>query len=1346
MLPRHHLSIKMLLFLLGYSIVSKAQVADFSSNVTSGCAPLVVQFNNLSTGATSYYWDLGNLATSTQVAPSTTYTTPGTYTVMLTAYNGPNSNTKTVVNYITVYAQPVVSFYANDTTVCPGEVVSFTNTSNPMTAGNATYYWDFGDGNHSTVQNPTHAYAIGGYYSVTLTVTNSQGCAATHVIGSYIHVFTKPSAQFTCPTTTFCNPPGTVTFINTSTGPAPLTYLWLFGDNTTSTAATPPAHTYGSGSFTVTLVVTSADGCVDSLVRTNYINVQTNTGNFSYPPSACQGETVTFTNTSPPPITSSIWNFGDNTTGVGATVSHTYTSSGTYQVQLATQAACADTVYHTIVINPKPLIDFNYTPLHPCPAPDTLFFNNLTVNGGNYMWYFGDGDSSNLVNPSHVYGVDTYSVMLVSTNNFGCTDTLLKPGYIHLAPFILNAVSDVPGGCPPVTVNFYYTTSYTDPVISQVWDFGDNTTSTQATPSHTYVDTGVYTVTVTVVSANGCTQTDSLEIQVGLHATPDFTAIPTEACTHESIQFINNSTNATGYFWIFGDGFTSADTSPVHQYLDDGTFTIKLVAFNNGCPDTLVVDTLIHIHPSTAKFNILYSCDTPKKVTLLNSSSPFTSFTWSFGDNTFSTVDTSPVHQYASLGSYFIKLVTINSIYGCKDSITQTANIIDPIPKFYALDTSLCLNSMATFYANIDDQGGPSLPVYNYTWTTDSVTTNTVIYPFYNYLYSTAGIYDATLEIYDSHGCPHSYTNNQYMLIAQPVVGFAAVPTDGCAPLNVQFTDTSTDQPGTFDSLMFWDFGIDTLTVNTAVANYTYANAGSYYVKLVVTDNVGCKDSLIKFDYIHVNHPTASFLAANVFPCMYDTARFINTSSGVAPLSYYWDFGDNSTSTLSDPTHVYTDTGAYTITLVVTDSTGCSDTLVQNQYIQITRPHAQFMMDDSVAVCAPMHVNFTSTSPDAVGYRWDFGNTNTSILADPTNVYVTPGDYTVRFIALDEHDCPDTAYGHVKLLGYDGAFTYTPTEGCTPLLISFTANVTNVDTLIWDFGDGNTVVGNTTISHVYQYPGTYLPILIFGDSSGCHSISLGLDTLRLDGLVTDYEFSPNPVCTYDHVMFRDTFPDIVQYSWLFDNGDTSDLPQPVYYYNTPGEHAVRLVVFNNTGCSDTVAKSITVNPLPAVVATGDTIICEKDRAELSVEGATYYNWIPPEHLTCPICSLTYADPRESTTYIVTGTDEHGCQNTDTVQVDLKECNCIVSMPTAFTPNGDGKNDRFAPIVTDMVSVHMEVFNRWGQPVFYTTYPGHSWDGTYKGVACDAGTYYYFVKVKCTRGQEVLKKGDVTLVR
>jgi PKD repeat protein len=121
-----------------------AVTADFRADYISGCSPLVVHFTNTSTGATSYYWDLGNGTTSTLTDPSGSYITAGTYTCRLTAYSGGSSSTRTMV--ITVYPSPTVSFYCTDTAVCPGEPTSFVSTSILGTSGAGTYFWSFGDG------------------------------------------------------------------------------------------------------------------------------------------------------------------------------------------------------------------------------------------------------------------------------------------------------------------------------------------------------------------------------------------------------------------------------------------------------------------------------------------------------------------------------------------------------------------------------------------------------------------------------------------------------------------------------------------------------------------------------------------------------------------------------------------------------------------------------------------------------------------------------------------------------------------------------------------------------------------------------------------------------------------------------------------------------------------------------------------------------------------------------------------------------------------------------------------------------------------------------------------------
>lgn len=1251
---------KILILLLSFASVTVASAqphANFTGNPVSGCAPLVVNFTNLSTGATSYHWDFGNFNTSVLSNPSTTYTQPGTYTVTLIAYNGPNSDTKTITNYITVYSNPVVDFSANILSGCPGLTVNFTNNSNPQVPGPATYYWDFGDGNFSTLQSPNHTYPTPGYYNVTLSVTNAQGCVSTLVKPTYIHIFTPPVAQFSATNTVYCSLPATVTFTNTTTGVNPITYLWDFGDNTTSTLANPPPHTYNNlGSYTVTLTATDANGCVGTYSAQNYITIQNYTGSFSGPSGICAGDMATFVNTTPPPISSSNWDFGDNSTGSGNTVNHVYTTAGTYTVRLITQSGvCYDTIYQTITVHPIPVIDFNFTPAAPCPPPATLQFNNLTQYGNTYLWDFGDSTTSTATNPVHTYNAQgPYDVTLIAISQYGCTDTEYRQQYVALHLFNLYAYSDVPGGCAPVTIHFSDSVDYYQPIVSYTWDFGDNTMSNQQSPSHTYTNVGVYTVVLTAVSANGCVAHDTLQVGAGTLPTANFTAAPTTICVNQTVQFTNYSTNATSYIWNFGDG-TDTSTNPNHLYTVDGIFTVTLIASNNGCNDTMTIPNLITVHPPTSGMALSYSCDTPTKVTFVNASSGYTSFLWEFGDNTTNAVDTNAVHNYAALGDYNVQIVTWNSVWGCADSTQYIVHLTLPDVDFTAPDTAICKGDTAWFSAIITNTNGN--PVGDYTWIMDNHIFGDTL-PNFHYAFPNTGLYDVTLSVLDIHGCPRSKTKTDYILVAKPDAGFTALPLYGCVPLTVLFTDTSTNTPGAFDVTREWDFGNGTATVNTASTSWTYYNPGTYSVNLIVTDNVGCKDTLLKTNYIKAYKPNAIFIANNVFPCIGDTVNFTNASNGATPVSCFWDFGDNTTSTTFNPKHVYQQIGNYVVTLIVTDTFGCSDTSLLN-FISVTKPDASFTMNDSTAVCPPLQVLFTSTSQNATSYLWDFGNNNTSIIPNPANLYTSEGDYLVRLVAINSHGCKDTAYGHVKMLGYAGAFTYAPLLGCAPMQVNFTANVSNVPSLTWDYADGNVSPASpaTTSSHVYTEPGAYVPKLILSDSTGCQTSSQGLDTIKVDGFRTGYTYQPNPACEKATTQFVDTsysyFSTVTNWHWTFDDGQMSFVNNPSHYYDSAGVYAVQLIVTNGNGCKDTLDNTITINPLPVIMALGDTVICLGDAAQLSANGGVSYTWAPAANLSCVSCQSTSASPQAATAYVVTGTDANGCSNTDTAKVNIK---------------------------------------------------------------------------------------------
>lgn len=1246
------------------AIPLSAQVtANFSANVTSGCSPLLVQFTNSSTPGTTSSWNLGNSTTSVLQNPSTTYTAPGIYTVTLTVTNGAGeTDTKTITNYITVYPAPTINFTVSDTAGCPPHAVTFTDQTTLNAAGPGTYQWGFGDGTFSTVQNPAKTFSLPGYYNITLQATNAQGCTKTLTKSQYIHVYDPPVANFSSPNPTPCDAPATVSFTPSITGTGPYSYEWNFGNSTTSTAANPATTYTATGSYTVRLIVTDAKGCKDTIEKINYIKIGSLTAGFTGTTAVCEGSQASFTNTTQSGITGLLWNFGDGGTASNPNATHIYNAPGTYTVTLVVyNGSCTDTVTQSIVVHPKPDINFSFSPNPPCPAPVTLQFTNNTVNGNTYTWVFGDNTTSTAVNPSHTYtGNGAMNHTLIAVSAFGCRDTLIKIGDAIIYPLELEATADPEGGCAPLTVHFTDTAwtsypavgAYPFPIISHQWDFGDGTGATGNDVTHTYTSVGIYNAVITVTTSNGCIVRDTIPIHVGIPPTASFTAIPLTICSSEEVYFNNTSTGGNYYTWEFGDGsMGSSSGSTTHQYSTPGTFTVTLHAYHNGCEDTAVRTAYITVNPPNAFFEESYDCDTPTLVRFTGLSIGATSQIWYFGDGTTSTA-VSPQHVYPGAGPYNCTLVTFNSTSGCSDTNTHVVQPLIFQPDFYALDTTICLGDTAKFQAVF-----PPGAANGIAWSLVPPTIYPDTTPYIVQPYAQAGRYTISLHINDFHNCPHSVTKTNYLLVAKPNVAFTGTPPIGCAPLNVTFTDQSTNVTGVSTVNRTWTMGnAGTVSNNNPTTSYTFG-VGNYDIKLVVTDVIGCKDSLLKPVYIEARKPHAAFAANDTSACIGQGIIFSNNSTSSTPVNSEWSFGDNTSSTQGQPTHAYTQPGTYTVRLIVTDASGCKDTMVRTSYISVTKPDAAFTMSDTQAICPPLIVNFTNASTAATSYQWAFGDNNGSVVPSPTNSYTTSGQFTVQLVATDVQGCKDTAYGQVKVLGYAGALSYSPLAGCAPLAVNFTANLTNVPTIIWDFSDGYTapVSGSNTTTHHYETPGAYVPKLIISDGQGCLNSSLGLDTIKVDGVIAS--FTTGPVCISTPTAFQDNstlfFSPASSWQWTFANGQTSNGPQPTYTYNSTGTFPVTLVVTNANGCKDTVTQNVTVNPLPVVTASADTVICLGDQAQLSAGGGVSYSWSPAASLNNAGSATPIANPQATTTYTVVGTDAKGCKNADQVIVGLQ---------------------------------------------------------------------------------------------
>src|SRR3989339_677556 len=236
---------KILVFTFLANSLNAQVIANFMSNKVSGCVPLLVNFNNqsLNQDSLSYQWFFGNGNTSTLVNPQAAYILPGKYTVTLIAFNDSLRDTLTMVNYITVYPKPTVDFAtigANQG--CVPLSISFDNKST-SSVGINTSIWTLGDGNMSFENEPQHLYSESGFYQISLKVSDNNGCENSTFKNNYISVVERPHLNFTVTDTFFCDTPATVYFINNSISQFETSYLWNFGDGSTS-GDISPSHIY----------------------------------------------------------------------------------------------------------------------------------------------------------------------------------------------------------------------------------------------------------------------------------------------------------------------------------------------------------------------------------------------------------------------------------------------------------------------------------------------------------------------------------------------------------------------------------------------------------------------------------------------------------------------------------------------------------------------------------------------------------------------------------------------------------------------------------------------------------------------------------------------------------------------------------------------------------------------------------------------------------------------------------------------------------------------------------------------------------------------------------------------
>ncbi len=1184
-----------------------------------GCAPLVVKFQDASTGSpTSWLWDLGNGNTSTSPTPGTIYFNPGSYTVKLVVKNAAGIDSVIKVGFINVYDKPSVAFSVVDSQGCTPFFVQFTDLTNAGSGTITQWQWDFGDGNTSAQQFPSNLFTASGSYNITLQVTNSNGCKAAFTRNNYIKVLESPSAGFTTQATSTCSPPVTVIFSNTSTGNNITTYNWDFGDGTNGVVANP-SHNYTTpGVFNTVLIVTNQGGCTDTV--TKIISIGAVSPDFQAPDTVCAVKSFNITNTSAPSTVSSFWTFGDGTTSTQNNPVKTYTNPGAYNIKLVNNfGACKDSVTKRVIVINAPAAGFSFVaPPSGCSVPITVNFKSTSTGAVTYRWYFGDGGTSTLANPSHIYTVKgVYTVSLIIKNSAGCIDSIVKQNLISITKPSIIGIQGLPySGCVPFVGTFVPTFTSPEPVVSYFWTFGDGTNSTAANPTHTYVVTGTYNVSLIITTTSGCTDTFTLSsaVKVGVRPAANFTATPLTSCAFQNVQFTNTSTGTTdSWTWSFGDTTFSTDENPLHHYIDTGFFTVIFVAENNGCRDTLVKVNYIYIKPPIASYSIKNYCDTPFVKRFIDKSKGALTYLWNFGDGNTSAVQ-NPVHTYALPGTYYVKLRVDNP--PCYDEFTDTVYVVNEQPVITLSNNPTCKNTAVVISAtSIIDAN-----IEQYLWTFgDTSTPATTVIPQITHTYTSAGAYTIVLKITDRLNCKKTVTKANAITVYGPTAKLSH-PAGSCINNSVTFTDQSI--PSTGFTLSSWtlDYG-DGSAVATGPPPFThvYANAGTYYISYTIKDNSGCADSLK--DSLIITKTNADFAIMDSISCRQSLVAFINTSTG-SSLTYLWNFGDGTTSNLRTPSHIYTTDGFYTVSLRIKDRFGCVDSTAKDSFIVIQNATAGFALSDSVLTCPPAQVSFTNNSTSYSSLNWYFDDGSTSTVSNPTHFFLNGGIYNVKLVVSGFGSCVDSVIKKVKVTGPRGLISYTPTGHCVPATIRFTGQAFNVTgNFIWDFGDGTTVVSTSaTISHTYMTVGRYVPRLLLQDTTINCSVSVfGADTISVSDATAYIQLPPNLFCDSATIAFNDSsqvlYDSVTAYSWNFGDGGTSVIQNPQHTFTSTGIYSINMSLMTKYGCKDTATPVlIKVVKSPAITVTADTSVCINQLVSFSLTlaqpdtSATRYQW------------------------------------------------------------------------------------------------------------------------------------------
>jgi PKD repeat protein len=1204
-------------------------------------------------------WSFGDGSSRNGCTTTHTFSTSGTFTAIVTATDSLSAVATSSVA-VTVDSKLTVSGNANPNPTEVGTSVSFTATATGGTTPYTSYVWTFGDGTtaSTTTASTTHTYTSTGIFTAIVKVTDSSSSSAT---SSSVSITVNPKLSASAIASSNQTDVGVSESFTAaiSGGVGSPSCSWSFGDGSTDTVCST-SHSYTTvGTFAANLTLKDSLGVTVASSVTVTVNAVP-VVDFSFTPSSpTNGQSVTFTATTTygtGPFTFS-WSFGDGNSGSGNPVSHTYATPGTLTVSLNVTDALGDlaTKSYSVVV----MLGFGVSITSVNPSPSEVGVQvvlTATVVGGTppytCSWSFGDGSSAAGCSASHTYtSAGNFTITINAGDSTGQTMTDSRS-------LVVNARLVTKAGASPNPTDMTFSVNFTAAMLGGVspvscsWTFGDGSSGTGCTTTHTYASLGSFTANVTATDSLGITAIGTVTITVNSQLslnTPADSPNPTEVGT--VVTFTVTATGGTApytsYSWNFGDGTTATTStaSTTHTYTSAGTFTTTVTATDSARSKisssvSLIVDQKLAV---TAK-----AVPNPTEVGRSQSFAETSSggvgtitCSWSFGDSTAG-AGCSTSHAYTTAGT-FIAVVTATDglVVVATGNVTVTVN-----PKLTvtagASPNPIDAGILMSFTATIS--GGVSPVSCNWAFGDGSSATGCST----THTYAIAGTFFASITATDSL----SITATSSLSVAiHPKLTVAASASSNLTEVGRLISLAGTASGGVTPITCIWSFGDGSSSTGCA-SIHTYTTVGLFIANLTATDSLGV--TATSNVTVTVN-PKLAVTIGSASPNPTEVSKSINftstSSGGVGSAICSWDFGDGGLAGTCSASHFYSTSGNFTVIVTATDSLGVSASGSITVSVKPKLAVTATVTPKTAEVNVP--VTFNATTSRGVGSStcsWSFGDGSSDSGCLTSHTYGTSGIFTANVTVVDGLG---VTVSHTVSVRVNPSLIVTANASSiltvgTP--VSFTVSITGGVSPVscsWTFGDGSSSTG-CLASHSYTAAGAFVATAIGIDSlnvTSTYSMPLFVD------LALTLSIQPSPAEVGVPVTFVATATGGLSpymYSWSFGDGASQTGSIVAHAFTSPGLYSVKLTVTDNNGNVGFGVRLIQVEPALTVTVSSDSaegvapvVIRFNATASWGVGPYTFrWNFGDGQKATGPSAVHNYTIP-DSYTVQVTVTDSEG---------------------------------------------------------------------------------------------------------